>query len=717
MALGLRPVALAALFLHGFNAVFLSAAAPDTSKDLPMTKVVKLLQQMHDDLEKEAQADKDTYDSLKCWCDKNGGNKRQEVQEQQDQIDQLEADIEAASGKMGELGVEIERTERDLADGKQALEEAIEIRKKEAAAFHEQEKELIVSIELVKGAITALSKHHPAMLQANTELDGLRASLRTLVHRHLPLVGWLQESPSKEAFLGFLNANEDILEPDTPSPDSGRELPMLLQKSTRGSLRQMPVYKSYAPQSGQVMGVLKQLKDSFEEDLPAVQKEEAAKQEAFALFKGAKEAEIKQLEETLDSKKAQMAETKEGHWNAKNDLDDVKASLDADKRFLLELNEKCTAGDFEWERRQKMRTAEIQAVSEAIAILTTDEAKDGQQTTFGAKKKAATSFLQLATDSEGMSHMARRARALALLQKAAGEALDLSLLLRMAKADPFDKVIKAIDELIEKLKVQQADEVKHRDYCTNGFHENEVQTNRETARLESLEAQLEDLQAKHKKLNDEIATLQEEIHTLQVGLQRASEDRKTESIEFQRVVADQTRAIDALKAAHKKLSDFYFKHSTFLQESAPGETTTTTTIAPAPEFKAYQSHGLSNKVLNLIEKLTGEAQVIRDEVVHDEQNAQNAYQTLVAETNAGVKAKSKAVVDKQSEVAEVDQKMSQTQVEKDEAVEALDTLASTKAALHAQCDYLLRNFDARQKARAAEMDGLAEVKAILGGMK
>jgi len=205
-------------------------------------------------------------------------------------------------------------------------------------------------------------------------------------------------------------------------------------------------------------------------------------------------------------------------------------------------------------------------------------------------------------------------------------------------------------------------------------------------------------------------------------LVRVGEERRGEIVDawrqFQKVVADQIRMIGALKAAHEKLGEFYFKHSTLLQKGRGASTATdSTTVAPSPEFADYESNGSSNKVMNLIQKFMGEAQVIKDEATSDEQNAADAYVKLVGESNDSIKAKSRAIADKTEELAGVDQATSNALLAKDQTLQDLEGLAGTKASLHAQCDFLLDNFTARQKARAAEIDALAEVKAILSGMK
>merc|ERR1719155_164223 len=54
-----------------------------------------------------------------------------------------------------------------------------------------------------------------------------------------------------------------------------------------------PTFKqSYAPQSGAIFGILKQMKETFETNLASSQKEEMTSQSAYEDLKAAKESEI-----------------------------------------------------------------------------------------------------------------------------------------------------------------------------------------------------------------------------------------------------------------------------------------------------------------------------------------------------------------------------------------------------------------------------------------
>merc|ERR1719160_777996 len=72
-----------------------------------------------------------------------------------------------------------------------------------------------------------------------------------------------------------------------------------------------------------------------------------------------------------------------------------------------------------------------------------------------------------------------------------------------------------------------------------------------------LEAKIANLESTIKTLGDEIEAAHAAIDQAQVDLQRASEDRKAENMDFQKVVADQTVTREVLLKALDKLANFY----------------------------------------------------------------------------------------------------------------------------------------------------------------
>merc|ERR1719504_439161 len=138
-----------------------------------------------------------------------------------------------------------------------------------------------------------------------------------------------------------------------------------------------PTFKqSYAPQSGEIFGILKQMKETFETNLSSSQKEEMANQKAYEELRPAKEDEIAAGQAQIDSKTQELADTDEKNAQAKEDIADTKKSLSADEQFLMMLKEKCSMTDGEWEERQKTRQLEMEACSKALAVLSSDDAHD-----------------------------------------------------------------------------------------------------------------------------------------------------------------------------------------------------------------------------------------------------------------------------------------------------------------------------------------------------
>merc|ERR1719240_1022906 len=165
---------------------------------------------------------------------------------------------------------------------------------------------------------------------------------------------------------GIMRKHKDLLL-DVITPKQRKMLSSLLQANA------VPAYQA---QSGEIFGILKQMKETFESDLSVSQKEELTNQAAYEELKSAKEAEIAAGQNAIETKTQELANVDEKNAQAKEDIEDTRNSLTADERFLMDLKEKCQMTDQEWEERQKTRQEEISAVSEAISILSADDAHD-----------------------------------------------------------------------------------------------------------------------------------------------------------------------------------------------------------------------------------------------------------------------------------------------------------------------------------------------------
>merc|ERR1712137_645279 len=141
-------------------------------------------------------------------------------------------------------------------------------------------------------------------------------------------------------------------------------------------------YPAYTAQSGEIMGVLKQLKEEMEGDLAEAKKLEAERAATFADLRAAKSEQIANGEKMAEQKEDELADTNNALAEAKEDLEQEKKVLAEDRKFLKNAKQICADADKNFEERKAARQEEIKAVAETIAILTADEARDGMSGTF-----------------------------------------------------------------------------------------------------------------------------------------------------------------------------------------------------------------------------------------------------------------------------------------------------------------------------------------------
>merc|ERR1719382_1972804 len=466
-----------------------------------------------------------------------------------------------------------------------------------------------------------------------------------------------------------------------------------------------PTFKqSYAPQSGEIFGILRQMQETFESNLAASQKEEMANQKAYGDLKAAKEEEISTGQAQIETKTEELATTDEKNAQSKTDMKDTKESLSADEQFLMMLKDKCSMTDKEWEERQKTRQLETEAVSKALEILSGDDAHDLYTRTFNP------ALLQHGSTA----HSKRRAAASEVLSRAARKLHrpQLITLAYQVKLDAFTRVKKAIDDMIAQHLKDKADEIKHKDFCVDEFNTNQLQTEKKEREKQDLLAKIEDLEMTIKKLTEAIEALKAEIAEMQVQLKRAGENREKENKEFQMTVADQRETQKLLQAALSVLAGFYGKkEASLMQKQEP------VGPPPPPGFETYKKSAASGGVLAMIQQIISDAKAMEADTIRSEEDAQKAYEDFVKETNASIEAKSKEIVNKSEEKAKAEANLVETKEAKESVLLELEQLSNYNAQLHASCDFVLKNFELRQTARDEEVEALRQAKAILSGAK
>merc|ERR1719379_1188010 len=475
------------------------------------------------------------------------------------------------------------------------------------------------------------------------------------------------------------------------------------------SFLSIPGMQSYAPQSGQIFGILGQMKEDFEVNLSEAQKAEAKSKKEYETLKAAKEDEMATGKKLIVEIDANIAKTQENFAAESKQLEDTQQQLADDTAFLKSLKEKCATMDADYDKRVKDRLTEIDAVSDTIKILNSDESFEAFD------KQEAPVFLQ--TDSSVQKE--RRQKAVSALQRAArvSGSPQIALIAASAQLDAFTEIKALIDKMVSELATQQKDEVAFRDECIDNLNTNKRETTAAYDKKASLEAQMADLTKNIEKLTKDIDASKKAVKESMEQMKRASETREAENAEFQTTVSDHrvmsmilTKALDRMKQVYA-----------LLQQQKPGAPHTQTSATrtdpgngPA-KFKKMEKNAGGGRVVAMLEEVLADTRKTEDQAMSSEADSQSAYENFMKDSNKSILSTQKKISDMEGSRASAKEELSMAKTDFAQTMQELEGLHNTNQDLHKSCDYTLKNFDARQAARAAEMDALREAKNILSG--
>merc|ERR1719305_213133 len=414
-------------------------------------------------------------------------------------------------------------------------------------------------------------------------------------------------------------------------------------------------------------------------------------------------SEIKAGTDQRDTKTQELADTDQKLADSKQDLEDTRNTLAADQKFLMTLKETCQMTDAEYAERQKARAEEIKGCSEALAILSSDDAHDTFTRTFN--------FVQVKKSLKVEDKRVNEAeKVLFTAAKKLGNPR-LAALASRVRLDAFSKVTEQIDGMVKDLKQEKADDIKQKDDCTEELNNNERAQELKARDIDGLDAKIADLAATIDQLAKEIAELKASIAEMQVQLKRAGEDREAENADFQTTVADQratqkllANALDVLKAVYDKKS---FVQAKGKQEPAGPP--------PPPGFKKYEQSSGAGGVMGMIEQVIADAKTLEAEAIQAKTDAQKAYESFVKDTNKSIEEANRSMTNKTEEKATAEADKTAAEEDKNSAMNEQQQNENENADLHKACDFTLNNFEVKQAALEQEMEALGQAKAVLAG--
>jgi len=658
----------------------------------PIRKVVTMLQMMQNKVEADGKKAEALFDKFMCYCDNADTLLGGAITAAENKIPQLESAIKEDIAMKKQLEADLKAHKSDRAEAKGAIEKATALRTKEAGAYAKEKSDSDTNIAALSKAIPAIEKGMSGFLQTNSA-----SVLRSLS------VSMDMSSVDREMLASFLSSKT-----------------------------------GYAPASGEIVGILKTMDDEMKVDLASATESEESSIKAFDGLVAAKTKEINALTKSIETKTARVGELAVKTAEFENDLEDTKEDLAETKKFLADLEVNCENKKKEWAEYGKMQSQELLALADTIKVLNDDDALELFKKTLPS---GASSFLQVQVTDK-----AQRQSALQVLLQSKDPRVDLlAVALRGGKVG-FGKIIKLIDELVVTLKKEQEADSEKKDWCESELDKTEDNKKVLQNEVSDLETSIDDAKESISTLKTEIEALDDGIRALDKEVADYTDQREKEHAESTETLAGNNAAVDLLGFAMNRLNKFYnpklYKAppkrelseedqitvnmgGTLAPTEAPGGIAGTGIglaqegAAPPPppdanlayKKKGEESSGVIQMIKTIIADVEKEIQIMELE----EKDAQSDYERFMGDAKAKRAEDSKSMSDKEGALAETTEEL----VTSEEGLKnkKIELMENEKAlgGLHADCDWLLKYFDARAEARTGEIEALGKAKDVLNG--
>eukprot|EP00747_Dinoflagellata_sp_TGD_P132508 gnl/TRDRNA2_/TRDRNA2_175088_c0_seq2.p1 gnl/TRDRNA2_/TRDRNA2_175088_c0~~gnl/TRDRNA2_/TRDRNA2_175088_c0_seq2.p1 ORF type:complete len:755 (+),score=311.28 gnl/TRDRNA2_/TRDRNA2_175088_c0_seq2:113-2377(+) len=684
-----------------------SATAKRTDVDGGDTigKVVDMLKEMLDKSKDDGVEEREVFAKFKCYCDKNKKEKTETVEDNTKEIVVLDAKINELQGDNGVLSSACAKLDAHIAENEEGRKESESMRKKAHDNFVAEETDLTTAIGQMNEAIDTLA-----------EVGADQTSAEAAADHEKFMAGWKDKD---SASLQQIKASVK------QALIAAKTFLTSKQQQVVQSFVQAPFTGSYSAQSGEVVGILKNMRDTFKSNLASARTQEEAQSKAFDKFMETKKKAYDEMKESFDDKQEKMA-SNSGDLEVKKEsfasLTEEKADAEA---FLAKLIPMCKEKQQEYEERKMLRSNEEAAVAKAMSILSSSKAaKSFKKTEVSlSKKKAKVSLIQSRIRHRQVS--SPRAVVEQLFQKAALSVRSKRLVeaVKLLKTDnPFDQVLKEIETMIEAIDQEEKSDKEQFEWCET--EREEIHGNKENKKgeindletaVDDLKAQIEDPEAGIKAEIKEKQELLEENHQSQVD---ETDARREENTAYQKSIANFQLSQETILKAKKVLEQYYdgikkeeelikIKHHTVKGKQEPPSTW------KKDSFSGQTKKG--SKVIKILDKIMNEVWDEEALAHKDEATAQHAYEDSMAELRKEQADTQTAIIELKEKMAEKKKNLFESHEDLHQSEKDLKALKNYLEEIKPGCDFIEENYDERKKNRKEEKealkDGLKELKS------
>jgi len=644
----------------------------------PIQKVTQMLNDMLAKGKSEKEAEATSFAEYKTFCKETAWDKSTSIKTSNAAIEQLSADIDKATSDVAEAVKAISVLDADLAAWKKDITVQTRERKEAKGVFDMVHQDYTESIDAVQRALATL-KAGPGR-SSFIQLESLINLNRIPAQAKNKILAFLQDAPTN----ALLQDAEMIDQPQAKM-------------------------MNYESSSGGIIQMVEELGDKFEDERGQVEEKEANEKHAYDMMMQDLNSQVAHATEERDSKVAFKAKREEDKAAAEGDLADTKAVLADDTKFLSDLTAECEQKMIDFEARQKTRQEELDAISEAIGIMTSDSVAGSGEKHLPQLIQTKTALAQFRSTSQSAVQ-----QAVATYLKDQAKRTNskiLSLLAGKVAADPFKKITKMIKDMITKLTEEAQEEAEHKGFCDAELGSNKATRDTKTEESDVLKATIEELTAHIGQLSSQISDLSKAIADLDEAVATATNQRMAEKEKNTVTIADAKAGKEAVARAMTVLKTYYDKAATntaLIQNKAkvPG--------APATFDKAYTGME-GGGVMGMLEVCESDFARLESETTAAEAENTKSYEEFMADSSASKEAKTAEMKDKEAEKTSKESANAQAKKDLKGVTEELTAALAYYEKLKPSCVDAGESYAERVARREEEIESLKEALKILVG--
>jgi len=486
-------------------------------------------------------------------------------------------------------------------------------------------------------------------------------------------------------------------------------------------LQRTPFTGTYAAQSGEVVGILKDMLNTFKTNLKSARTEESQRIAAHSQLKQVLIQAYENLKKLEGEMEAELAANDLSLGTKRTELEAAQEFKETAETFVASLEQEYTQEKQKYEEHNRLRSEEQAAIAEAIAILNSDSAFETFGTVAATKTGAVASFVQyrsvhMHVSSSGVEESRKQTQA--FLQREASKQHS-PLLGRVAALlqanNPFDVVLAEIEKLVKLIAAEESADDKQLSWCNTERSQSKQSITTKEEEINALDTDIHNLD---RDIHDPTTGLLAHKVGVEQLLQDNHNDQVTQTAQrhdenqlYQKDISNLVDAQDLLQRAIVVLRKYYAKIDAEFRSQLQEDASSLQQSIKKDPYEGQRDG--SRSAVSMLEFILKETKAEEKAAHDDELTAQHAYEDAMSELTKQEGEMKTILTDIETDLAQKTRDLQVKQKNRNTVHKEKVALEKYLEDIKPGCDFITTNIDTRKAHRQEETTALSQAETFI----